>query len=276
MRLFEAIIDANHRALQGDISAGIRPAEFMDELPLIVLTCIDPRLNPLFPSVLGLPEDQFIWLRNAGNVITGPMTSTMRSFSLACAVKGGKEIAVIGHSDCLVAKTTAMQLLERLHNLGIDRQSLPGDIHEYFGLFSSERQNVIKAVDFVRNSPLIGPKIPVHGLLVNITTGGLEWLVNGYQTLETFSTRVQHVANSAAQTVDALKALTDFKIGDMKFPETKIGEVVVNAENWLSEKVHQIGEMASQAAAETAPPKPPKIPLPPPVRPRIHVRKDRK
>ena len=94
MRLFEAILDANHRALKGDTTAGIRPDEFMDELPLIVLTCIDPRLNPLFPSVLGLPEDQFIWLRNAGNVITGPMTSTMRSFSLACAVKGGKEITL--------------------------------------------------------------------------------------------------------------------------------------------------------------------------------------
>jgi len=280
MRLFEAIIDANHRALKGDTTAGIRPDEFMDELPLIVLTCIDPRLNPLFPSVLGLPEDQFIWLRNAGNVITGPMTSTMRSFSLACAVKGGKEIAVIGHTDCLVAKTTAMQLLERLQSLGIQRHSLPDDIHEYFGLFSSERQNVIKAVEFVRKSPLIGPKIPVHGLLVNIVTGGLEWLVNGYQTLETFTTRVQNVVDSASQTVDAFKSLTDFKIGEMKFPETKIGEVVVQAENWLSDKVHQIGEraleMASQATAETKPDKPPKIPLPPLVRPKLHIRKERK
>src|ERR1035438_4675772 len=114
MRLFESIIDANYRAVAGDNSAGLHPADFADELPVIALTCIDPRLNALFPNVLGLPGEQFIWLRNAGNIITGPLSSTMRSLALACAVKGGKEIAVIGHTDCQVAKTTTMQLLDKL------------------------------------------------------------------------------------------------------------------------------------------------------------------
>src|SRR5947207_14808610 len=102
MRLFEAIIDANHRALAGDADAGLRPADFSDEVPIAALTCIDPRLNPLMPAVLGLPPEQFIWLRNAGNIITGPVSSTMRSLSLACAVKGAKEIVIIGHTDSLV------------------------------------------------------------------------------------------------------------------------------------------------------------------------------
>src|SRR5882672_10344592 len=87
MRLLEAIIDANHRALAGDVEAGLRPADFADELPIVALTCIDVRLNPLMPQVLGVPQDQFIWLRNAGNIITGPLSSTLRSLSLACAVK---------------------------------------------------------------------------------------------------------------------------------------------------------------------------------------------
>ncbi len=276
MRLFESIIDANHRALNGDTEAGIQPGDYLDELPLIVLTCIDPRLSPLFPSVLGLPEDQFIWLRNAGNVITGPMTSTMRSLALACAVKGGKEIAVIGHTDCLVAKTSAMQLIETLHKLGIERHLLPDDVHDYFGLFSSERQNVIKAVEFIRHSPLIGTKIPVHGLVVNIGSGGLEWVVNGYQTLEALANGAQPAAGSAGQTLDALKTLADFKIGEMKFPDTKIGEVVVRPENWLTEKAHQVGEAASKVAAEGTPAKPSKLPLPPPIRPKLHVRKERR
>src|SRR5258708_5262113 len=106
MRLVEAIIDANHRALAGDANAGLRPADYADELPIVALTCIDPRLNALLPQVLGVPPDQFIWLRNAGNIITGPASSTVRSLSLACAVKGGKEIVIIGHSDCLVGKTS--------------------------------------------------------------------------------------------------------------------------------------------------------------------------
>src|SRR5579872_2313946 len=178
MRLFEAIIDANHRAIAGDAGAGLHPTDFPNELPLVALTCIDARLNPLFPEVLGLPKEQFIWLRNAGNIITGPLSSTMRSLALACAVKGGKEIDIIGHTDCQVGKTTTMQLLEKLEAVGVKRQLLPENINAFFGMFGSDRQNVIKACDFVRSSPLIGPKIPVHGLLVDIETGKLEWLVN--------------------------------------------------------------------------------------------------
>src|ERR1019366_5577965 len=121
MHLFEAIIDANHRAVAGDASAGLHPAEFADELPVIALTCIDPRLNALFPNVLGIPADQFIWLRNAGNIITPPLSSTLRSLALACAVKGGQEIAIIGHTDCQVCKTSTIELLERLKNLGVER-----------------------------------------------------------------------------------------------------------------------------------------------------------
>ncbi|HEY9171605.1 MAG TPA: hypothetical protein VI136_04900, partial [Verrucomicrobiae bacterium] len=85
MRLFEAILDANHRAVGGDTSAGLRPAEHESSLPVAALTCIDARLNPLIPEVLGIPEEQFIWLRNAGNIITSPLSSTMRSLALACA-----------------------------------------------------------------------------------------------------------------------------------------------------------------------------------------------
>ena len=51
MRLFEAIIDANHRALAGDTNAGLHPADFADSLPLVALTCIDVRLNSILPQL---------------------------------------------------------------------------------------------------------------------------------------------------------------------------------------------------------------------------------
>src|SRR5438445_13039953 len=129
MRLLEAVIEANHRALAGDASAGLHPADFADELPIVALTCIDPRLNSLMPGALGVPENQFIWLRNAGNIITGPLSSTMRSLALACAAKGGQQIAMIGHTDYHVGKTYTMQLLERLRSLGIVRHVLPANIN---------------------------------------------------------------------------------------------------------------------------------------------------
>lgn len=123
MRLFEAIIEANHRAAAGDDKAGLHPADFADSLPVTSLTCIDTRLNPLIPEVLGIPEEHFIWLRNAGNIITGPLSSTMRSLALACAVKGAREIVIIGHTDCQVCKTTTMQLLERFKSIGVEQRS---------------------------------------------------------------------------------------------------------------------------------------------------------
>src|SRR5207244_11952919 len=149
MRLLEAVLDANHRALGGDANAGLHPADFADELPIVALTCIDPRLNSLMPGALGVPENQFIWLRNAGNIITGPLSSTMRSLTLACAVKGGKEIALIGHSDCQVGKTTMLKVTEAFRAMGVDRAKLPENLNEYFGLFASERQNVIRGAEIV-------------------------------------------------------------------------------------------------------------------------------
>ena len=296
MRLFESIIDANHRAVAGDASAGLHPGDFTDELPVIALTCIDPRLNAFFPNALALPAEQFIWLRNAGNIIFDPMSSMMRTLALACAVKGGKEIAIIGHTDCQIVKMTTMRLLEEFKILGVERSLLPDNLNEFFGLSGSERQNVIKACDIVRQSPLIGPKIPVHGLLLNTETGNLDWVVNGYQTLEMAASRP---AASPGHIGEPTEKLGQFNIGEMKFPEGKIGEMASHAEGWVKQQAEQIKarvvEEASKSAEEVArvagkaaayaekhlprtpaptqtPTLPPKIAQPPPIRPRMNVR----
>jgi carbonic anhydrase len=281
MRLFEAIIDANHRAIAGDATAGVRVNDFANELPVIALTCVDPRLNALFPNVLGLPGEQFIWLRNAGNIITGPLSSTMRSIALSCAVKGGKEIAIIGHTDCGVSRTTTTQLLQALEAMGVKRHLLPDNLNEFFGVFSSFRQNVINSCTIARQSPLIGPKVPVHGLLVDTATGKLDWLVNGYENFGSMASQWNEAVKSAEQTVDMLKSLPEFKIGEMKFPETKIGEGIARGGDWLEKKLEQLeikpagsGPVAAEsAAAAPQPPVPPKIPVPPPMRPRMNIRR---
>jgi carbonic anhydrase len=296
MRLFEAIIDANHRAVGGDQSAGVRIADFESELPVIALTCVDPRLNGLFPDVLGLPGEQFIWLRNAGNIVTTPLSSTLRSLALACVVKGGKEIAIIGHTDCQVAKTTTAQLIERFKEAGIERHMLPENINDYFGVFASEQQNVMKGCEIVRRSPLIGPKTPVHGLLVDVVSGKLQWIVNGYEHTASVSERWNETVQSVGHSLDALKSLGDFQIGEMKFPETKIGETVAKAEDWLAKGVaklqmqpleetklgsaiqsaanlaEQVADLAEahwpKAKTPKPPTVPPKIPYPPRIQPR--------
>lgn len=303
MRLFESIVDANHRAVAGDASAGLHPADYAEELPIVALTCVDPRLNAYFPNALGVPAEDFIWLRNAGNIVTSTLSSTMRSLALACAVKGGREIAVIGHSDCQVCKTTTMQLLDKLKALGVDRSRLPENINEFFGTFGSERQNVIKACDFIRSSPIIGPKIAVHGLLLDLQTGKLDWVVNGYDSMQAPLAPGLQPPPKFGDLSESLGAFKEFAMGEMKFPDTKVGETATQFEHAASQEMGklqaQIGESippvapaASEAAGEIAqkpapswtqpppfhmrpPPLPPqkKNPLPPPIRPSAYFKR---
>lgn len=257
MRLFEAILAANHRAAAGDPNAGLARDDFTESLPVIALTCIDARLNRLLPAALGIAEHDFIWLRNAGNIITGPLSSTLRSLALACAIKGGREIAVIGHTDCLVGATTMIKLLERFGSLGLDRLRLPENLVEYFGLFASERQNVLRAVEIIRSSPLIGPRVPVHGLLLDTASGQLEWLVNGYFALDAAFPNGPTLAGSAAPS---------------------LGQVLDNSSDLvgaLGSTLHElIGHFRTATPAEAAPqptspiPEPLPIPLPKPAAPK--------
>jgi carbonic anhydrase len=252
MRLFEAIVDANHRAVSGDETAGLGLDDFADSLPLAALTCIDARLNPMLPEVLGIQEKDFIWLRNAGNIIFDPMSSMMRTLALACAVKGAKEIAIIGHTDCRVGKMSIVELIDRFKELGIDRSRLPENLNEFFGLFASERQNVMRGVEFIRSSPLIGPNMPTHGLLLDINSGRLEWLVNGYESSARSAAAIAGPEKTTMEKVlDALPSIPAFNIGEMKFPEMKIGEVVSIAENVL-QKIRSGGELMGGSGSDAS------------------------
>src|SRR5204862_3635603 len=80
-----------------------------------------------------------------------------------------------------------------------------------------------------RQSPLIGPKIPVHGLLVDIETGKLEWLVNGYHALSSAAANEDSAQHAAAPGPVPLDQLPAFNLGEMKFPDFKIGDTVAAA-----------------------------------------------
>ena len=159
-------------------------------------------------------------------------------------------------------------MLDELKSLGVDRSRLPENLTEFFGTFGSERQNVIKACDFARSSPLIGPKIPVHGLMIDIETGKLDWVVNGYETLQTHVTPPMAKTDFAKLGVPG--SFKDFEMGEMKFPEMKIGEA--------SAKIGS-AEISPASPSQSVPPvppppavpRPPKIPMPPPIRPRVNV-----
>lgn len=270
MKLLEAIVEANHRAAAGDAAASVRIADHAGALPVAALTCIDPRLNRLIPEALGIPEEEFIWLRNAGNIITGPLTSTLRSLALACAIKGGREIVILGHTDCQVQRLSALQLTAAFQAMGLDRSRLPDNLTDYFGLFASERQNVIRAVAFVRGSPLIAPQIPVHGLMIDIETGRLEWIANGYQAIPEPNTAAAPPP-ADLEAVDPSSSLPPVLTSISL--DAKVGDPAFGVEAWLARERTADATPCSPSSPtprEIRPP--PVIPLPPPVIPRPSLR----
>jgi hypothetical protein len=103
-------------------------------------------------------------------------------------------------------------------------------------------------------------------------TGGLEWLVNGYET-SALSVQMQGKANSGGHMLDTQNSLSNFNIGEMKFPDGKIGEQIARGKNWLEENAAQMEVDAVKKDPDPKADVPPKIPLPRPVRPKVHLRK---
>ena len=91
--------------------------------------------------------------------------------------------------------------------------------------------------------------------------------------METAYRIISHAAKTNPPRINK-KRTTTLKIGEMKFPETKIGEIVTKAEDWLVSKTKEAEASAAHSRQRVAtPPVPPKIPMPPPLKPRIILRR---
>jgi carbonic anhydrase len=119
-------------------------------------------------------------------------------------------------------------------------------------------------VELVRQSPLVGPQIPVHGLMVDVVTGKLDWVINGYQALDNAVATAAISVPGAGDSGSLMSGggLSDFKFGEMKFPDAKIGEIVTQIPTVSA----PVNPPLAQPPAAPAPPVPPAIPIPPPLR----------
>ena len=75
---------------------------------LIILTCMDSRINP--PQQMGLHEGDAHIIRNAGGVAK----DALRSIIISQRLLGTREIAVFHHTDCGMVKFTTPQLRDIL------------------------------------------------------------------------------------------------------------------------------------------------------------------
>ncbi len=145
---------------------------------LVILTCMDCRLIEFFEPALGLQRGDAKVVKNAGNSIVGE--DVIRSIGMALYNLDANEVMVIGHTECGMAGADINDLKEKMIDRGIQREDIEKyDLTKWIGSFEDERENVIEVCKKIKNHPLI-PDVPIHGLIIDIETGELEVLVNGY------------------------------------------------------------------------------------------------
>lgn len=158
---------------------------------MAVVTCMDCRLVRMFEQALGLERGDVLELRTAGATISDPereggASDLIRSLAGGIYLLGVREIAVIGHTQCGLAHANSTVLTASMQALGVDPQELiekeelggAKGLVSWLGAFDDVHVNVKEVVKVIRNSPYL-PKIPVHGLVIDINTGKLEMIDRG-------------------------------------------------------------------------------------------------
>ena len=145
---------------------------------LVVFSCMDCRLIEFFKPALGLKRGDAKIITNAGNTIVDD--DPIRSIAVAIYSLGASEVLVVGHNQCGMAGVDIDGLTSKMLEMGISQDVINQyDLKTWIGSFESEEENVIQVCEKIRNHPLIAD-VPVHGLLIDIVTGELKVLTEGY------------------------------------------------------------------------------------------------
>jgi len=154
---------------------------------IVVLTCMDTRLIELLPKALGLKNGDAKFIKNAGAVLTQPFGSAMRSILLAVYDLGAREILVVGHHGCGMTEVDPLGMTQKFIENGIDPLAIETlekagiRMEKFFRGFERAEDGVMHSVRMIRRHPLFPQAIPVHGFVMDPSTGALEVIVEDYR-----------------------------------------------------------------------------------------------
>ena len=235
------------------------PTEILDEdhakskLPakhLAVVTCMDTRLVGYLEPAMGISRGDAKFIKTAGNCVTGVFDGTIRSLLVCIYELGVKEIAVIGHHECGMAKTTAKSLTDSMISRGISPdaiQMIHKDLESWADGFQKPEQNVIDAVSAIRSNPLIPKDVPIHGLMFHPREGSLEIVVDGYEDAKSTLTGKLDEAKSALESKkdevkDAIESKKDEMKGAIESKKEEVSDKIDEAKSALESKKKDVKE----------------------------------
>jgi carbonic anhydrase len=184
MSVLTALLEHNRVFVENREYEQFKTDKFPDK-NLLVLACMDARLVELLPKSMGLKNGDVKLIKNAGALVTHPWGSVMRSIVVAIYQLRVDEICVVAHDDCgmnainpakvleaAVARGTPEQTIETLRSAGID-------LDKWLRGFDNVQDSVRHTVGIIRQHPLVPRDIPIHGLVINPSTGELQLVVDG-------------------------------------------------------------------------------------------------
>jgi carbonic anhydrase len=148
---------ANNRSFADSV-----PDRHLDVEPsrrLAIVTCMDSRLDVF--AALGLGDGEAHVLRNAGGVVTD---DTIRSLAISQRRLGTREVMLIHHTDCGMAKLTDDGFRNELREeTGV---APPFAIESFSDVDASVRQSILR----VRRSDFIPHRDRVRGFVYDVDT----------------------------------------------------------------------------------------------------------
>lgn len=185
MTLLTDILDYNKKFVAEKKYEQFITTKFPDKR-VVILTCMDTRLTELLPKSMNFKNGDVKLIKSAGAVITHPFGGIMRSIIIAVYELKADEVFVVGHYDCGMSSINTEDIIEKMVVRGIDSSLFTTlknsgiDMEDWLRGFDDVTESVKMSVDLVRNHPLMDPKVPVHGLVIDPSTGEITTIDEGY------------------------------------------------------------------------------------------------
>lgn len=154
---------------------------------MVILSCMDARLTDLLPKALNIKNGDAKIIKNAGATVMHPFGSIIRSVMVAIYEFNADEIFVIGHTGCGMCNLNTDNLMDKIYERGISRESIETlynggiDVKSWLHGFDSVDESVTDSVNVIKKHPLMPKGIAVHGLVIDPATGKLDVIINGYE-----------------------------------------------------------------------------------------------
>lgn len=184
MALLDQILEYNEEFVKEKRYEEFITTKFPDK-KFVILTCMDTRLLEMLPKAMNFKNGDAKIVKSAGAVINHPFGGIMRSLIVAVYELNADEIYIVGHHDRGMSAIDPDVILDKMKKRGIDEKTIEMmkysgvNLEGWLGGFNDVAESVSHSVNMVRHHPLLVNTVPVHGLVIDPTTGKLDVIVNG-------------------------------------------------------------------------------------------------